>query len=362
MTLARGISVTLLGCLFLMIAGAVVYPSPWMSRQLGRPPVLDVPALIHWDSAEVWTRLSAKLRIENRGGQALVVDNFRMSCGCLTLSQSQDGSLVPVSRLQVDPGGTADLVLDMETRGIPGSGMSQKIAFRTNDPERPEQILTARVGMLTGGVTVVPTGVQFGSLRIGEAVEQVADILDGAAQPRTVASVESSNPSLFEATLFDPAPVEVTAEGKRVGARIGRVRIRCRPTDFGEHQAELRVTIRGREHRPEVAPLRVTVPQAVEALPSVVVLPRVDQGRDVFEAVCLCRSASGTIVDLSLTQVPDGVTARILPADDSPFRRVHISAKPELSGVATILLSGRVESKTHPFSIRVRVISTRPNS
>lgn len=74
------------------------------------------------------------VQVRNTGVDTLRIEEIKTSCGC---------TAAPISKSEIEPGGSAEIQLSYHSNGSPGVSI-KKVTIRSNDPARNEHVLYVR--------------------------------------------------------------------------------------------------------------------------------------------------------------------------------------------------------------------------
>jgi hypothetical protein len=269
---------------------------------------VTVTADLNWDEAEVWSVKSGRVVLENHGSRPVVVREIRHTCGCMEIKALADGSWQRVKSLTIPPRGRSELSIDIQTRGVPGESVRQRIVFYTDDPAAPELAVESLVKKLTGGVTGIPSSVAFGKVIVGRPVSQEIEIVDGAVEPRCLEILESTNPGVLTIERLPCPPAPYFIRGRKVGTLIGRARLQFKAERSGLVRERALIRLAGVARAPDAVEVTADVVPLFEAVPAEVVLPRKERGADVYRVNLTVKAHTGGRVRVALARsLPPGV-------------------------------------------------------
>jgi len=183
---------------------------------------------------------------ENVGRSPLRIQGVNTSCGC-TAAKPPEGEIAP---------GEQGAIKITFSSGRMRDRVTKHVYVSSNDPAEPRATLTV-TGLIKVEVDVVPTGIYFGALPVGQTVERSVLVKPVETERFKILEVKSSDPAI---AVSKPLPagksepegsyrVTITvgplAEPKRIS---GTVRLR---TDLA-HQKEITISVYGRVVAEEV--------------------------------------------------------------------------------------------------------------
>jgi len=356
------ISAIIVGAFVLGVLAAKTVSGSWTARWLGGPPRISLPAELSWEEAEVWSKVAAPVTIRNDGGQDLLIDNIRSTCGCSGLEREHDGRVEPVQSLRIRPGEEVGCMVRFEARGVPEQAIRHRVMLRTNDPNQPEVGLMLVVHRLTGGVSGVPSSISFGEVRLGQEEFEFVDIVDGAPSPRRLARVTSSDPSRFSVLLLATDHRVCLIDGQPAGTVIGRVKVGFVGSQPGWHQGTIEVHLEGVDRPPSTIPVTVRVKRPVEVSPSLLVLKR-HPAQEAERSIALtCSSTEDKPLSVSITETPPGVRAKVVPEIGPPSKCVvevawaSDTVPTKSASLLVLRLRAEVDGTIHDLEVPVRIL------
>jgi hypothetical protein len=177
---------------------------------------------------------------ENVGGSPLKIEKVTTSCGC-TAAKPPEEEIAPGEKRAIKVTFSAGSLRDRVTKHV---------YVVSNDPAEPRSTLTI-TGQVKVEVDVVPTGIYFGTLRVGQMVARSVVIQPVSVKTFKVVEAKSNDPTI---TVSQPVPagrpdpegslrVTITvgpvAEPRRIA---GNVVLR---TDLA-HRSEITISVYGR--------------------------------------------------------------------------------------------------------------------
>ncbi len=304
---------------FLFASGIV--SSQW-AIWLRSVPVVEFPAVIDLGQHEQGEVVNSRFVIANRGRGELVIDRIRSTCACAGLEREVNGKFVRLETLRLGPREEAELIMRISVRGPAGASIRNLVVFRTNDQRRPEGVIEAVISKVTGGINTTPMSVVFGSVARGDEVRQIVDIFDGAAQPRTISRIESSNPRLATVRLLPQEKDAGKKEKSSLGILLARVEIIINTKEPARIDESLLVYLTGEERAFCRTQITGRIANIVEAMPPSLVLPQHSEQRLLNSGCCLCRSTKGRPLTLAVDFVPPSFKVDVSPVEGSPHMQL----------------------------------------
>ena len=131
-------------------------------------PRLTVEELVYdFGIAGPGEKIRHTFRFRNTGNSLLKIYRHNASCGCLAFL---------LSKKVIPPGGTGEIRVTFHTRHFEGK-QKKTITIYSNDPKRPKVRLVVR-GIIKREVAVVPSGVNFGEVKKGQAISRHVRLLE----------------------------------------------------------------------------------------------------------------------------------------------------------------------------------------
>jgi hypothetical protein len=334
-----------------VLISAAIMKTPTVRTALAgvndEPPAIRCPAVIDLGPQERRAVAVARFDVANVGGKELVLDDFRSSCSCAGIEREVGGGFDRVQQLRIPPGGREPLLLRMGVWGPAGEAVVTSAGFRTNDPKQPDVQIAVRVSNIMAGVAPATPKLMIGNVPVGAEVRRTVDIRDWSKQPRSLGKVVSSLPDLVRASLVSDVGPAVDDSAEAIGAVVGRVEIAVETTRPGPVDETVQIYLADGSQASDSIRVIGRIVAEVEAIPSVIVLPRFTSTGPVNRGTCLCRSSDGRpLDDVTVESAPTGVTARVVPVTaPSATRRVEIECNPDMARSAAAKLEGRVRLK-----------------
>lgn len=327
-------------------------------------PVLVCPEKVELGSRELGEVAVSRLVVGNRGSEELRIHDIRTDCACSGLEREVGGEFVRVDSLRLRPDEETELIVRVSARGQVGQPARNVITFLTNDPRRPKVSLVVHFSKITAGVNSVPTSVVFGTLPTGNSVRKVLIIYDDAVQPRKIARVVSTNPKQIDVSLL-PTVMTKSQLGRKdedPGTAIGRVEVVLHRRRPGPINAQIEIHLTPGTRRPTSIAVSGRVVPPVQVMPPSLLLPRSSKNGPIYHAKCICRSAEGKTLNLSVTRVPPGLSVEIRSlAGTSTTKIVEIRCDPakkvdlDQQAPARVRLRGQVDDQTYALEIPVYI-------
>ena len=165
--------------------------------------------------------------VANDGRKPLTLEPRRAECACTTVVR-------PGGTVAAGDSGWVEVAFD--TARAPGERV-RTVTVETNDPERPELVLTLR-GVVAADVSATPDHVFFGRVPRGTSRERVVEIVP--ADGVTILKVKKDSPR------FD-------LQVERLPASAIRVRVALRPQDRSGPFDDVLVVTTTSDRQPELA-------------------------------------------------------------------------------------------------------------
>jgi hypothetical protein len=279
---------------------------------------------------EIYTLVSGRFSVANRGGTELLLNQFRVSCAnCTGIGRELDGRPVRVQEVRVPPGQSIELTVQQAVHGPVGGSNQAAINFKTNDPNVPEGRLLVRVRRVGGGVEMCPRSVVCGSMRAGDSVRHVIHVTDESPSPRQIERIVSSDPEGVKVRQLAAEPTP--ASGSR-GKHIARLEVTICSLAAGPIEERLEIYLTGRS-LPCVLPVSGLVRALVDVTPRTLLLPQMSDRGPIYEAKCLCRTTEDKPVKLRVETCPPDITVRIgCEENRGHVQTIHVQWDPERSG------------------------------
>ena len=151
-----------------------------------------LPEPIELGERELGETVIPRFSISNKGGVDLIIDEIHSTCSCIGLDREEDGHLVHVESLRIQPGEKVELALRLSVKGKPGERMRHAVLFRTNDPSVPDGAIETIVSRIVGGIVTDPSAILFGSVRNATVAQRIVKVYDDGIIRRKIKLVESS--------------------------------------------------------------------------------------------------------------------------------------------------------------------------
>ncbi|GEM_PF-3433912 len=307
-----------------LLAGPVAYYAmtgelqKMCSSVLKLQPMIEYPSQLNLGDHEIGEQVVTRFTITNRGGGELVIDNIRTNCSCTGMEREQDGEFYRLESVRLKGGESADLVMRLSVRGVPPGAAQQSIVeFRCNDPTQPIGRIEVLVPRVFGGVSAMPASVVIGTFPVGQEVRHVVEVRDTANPPRRIERITTSSPDRIITRLMSPADQAVETTPNAAGNLIGLVEVIVDTQKPGDFNDTIQIHLAGETRLFDSIPVVGKAVAAVEAIPSLLVLPLTSTSGVTYSGKCVCRSTDGKPLTLAVESVPDGLTAEILSNQDS---------------------------------------------
>jgi hypothetical protein len=294
--------VVILACLTAFVAERARKPlAAWI-----RPPAdpaVSYPTDLSLGDHEAGERLSVPFAIANKGSGELIIDQVGSNCSCTGMEIEEHGVFRRVEVLRIPPAESRELVMRISVRSaLLGREMISIVRFRTNDPLHPNGRITATVQRVIGGLSVTPGGVLVGSITVGQAVRRIITVRDRSPVPRVIERVSSTQRDRVSVRLLPENHLAVTDELPADGKIIGRIEVTVNSMSPGPINSEVQIELRREPLVPHIAIDSVVVAghvvSPIEAMPSLIALPRAGESGLVFEVEVLVRSTLGLPVSV----------------------------------------------------------------
>lgn len=310
--------VPLLACIvgYVLVVAFPAIRANWFLTGI-QGPILDAPGEVHLGDREVGETAQSTFRIVNQGNADLILNDIRSSCTCLGIERVVDGKPIRVDSLRLGPKEQIELQVRISVRGQAGKPSVTPIAYRTNDPVRPESVLNVIISKVKGGLLTTPTSVSFGTVPSGSGASQKVIIRDEAVVSRKIVRVLSSRPERFTARLLPLQGNADNASQPFPGKPIGCIEITLVNLEPGSIDGEIHVYTNERPDIPLAVPVEGRVAPVVEILPSSLVLPRQSDQGPIYFGTFICRSTEGKACDVKLESAPTDLQVTITDIPES---------------------------------------------
>lgn len=190
----------------------VVYSAPARGDEK-LPAIAAVAETIDLGDIKEGAKPEAVFVLENRGQADLVVERTRTGCGCTIVSKLTDQQKI------IPPGESQELRVSLHSKGRPGP-FSKPIYVTSNDPTRPELVLTLKANVLTILQILPNPNLHIKNVRRGEVVAQKLKILPNFDN-RQLEIVSFDLPG--SALTYTAEPIEANAgrRGFRMRFQVG---------------------------------------------------------------------------------------------------------------------------------------------
>jgi len=131
-------------------------------------------------------------RFTNTGSKTLVIDRLNTDCGC---------TAAMISEKNIQPGKSGAIKTTFETKKYEGK-QKKSITVYSNDPDNPEIQLVIK-GIIKRHVAVVPQGINFGNVIIGQGANGSIKLLQLSNEKLILHKIENNNKylNIFTSTL-----------------------------------------------------------------------------------------------------------------------------------------------------------------
>lgn len=295
------------------------------------PAKVQVVEIIELPEQTANRTMDIRFEIANAGGEDLLLDQFRTSCTCDGLHRRVGETFAKFDTIRLKPLEKVELRLLQQVRGGVGQPLRSPIYFCTNDPARPEVAVLISAPNILGGITASPSTVVFGEVVAGAHLRYEIELSDALTSGRAVSRVESTLPGVIS-TRWEPAPPTPNSVGDLVLGRLIVLIERKAPAPI---RGKVLVYLDANQSEPTAIEVTGTVIPAVQAFPQAVTLPRMEQGKLVYAATCICKGHGQRPFELTAEKTPPGMKVSIsVDPDDSTQKLVRIDCPPD--GVARV--------------------------
>jgi hypothetical protein len=321
----------------------------------GRSALLITAAHIDVGEQPIGSLVYADISVENAGGRELVLTNFRTSCSCAAVVSRVGDVNRSVESLTIAPKAKATLQAVIRVSGEPLNAMTTMIAFDTNDPDKPQAVITATVSRLIGGLVGYPRSVIVGTLAIDQEVEKHVDVFDTKAPGRPIRRVTCSDGRVTIAKIVDAKDIIAPSEHS-YGVRVARLILRVSAAEPGDLNAV--ISIQTIDDSPtDVIYVVGRFVRGFDVTPHSVQLDDVPGKLDRFTVVI--KRWDETKFEITSIRCPTGIHADLIPAS-SPTRAILAISRTNFAAGQTdenliyidALVNGQIEKLTVPVRRR----------
>lgn len=347
----------------MVVAGVFCFAAMYgVSRYWYQPseqgPALEVVSSIRWERVEVMGTAYADVEFRNSGTDWLVIDSIRSGCDCSGLQTTVKGDVVKIEEMRIAPGESKFAQVKFQARGPAGSALSQVIAYRTNEaiPENRERTLVLDIGFVGGGLTGLPTQIDFGVLKPGEVSERKFEIVDDSGAERHVVGVLSCHDS-FAITEADHAKVALPGGGHSVV----RGKIKFSSKVPGSYHGKIIFAPSDRGSNPEPILMNAKVLPNLRITPDVCVLDDSESQRTATYPFTI-ESNVGDISEVEAVGLPEYLDCKIDPAPSASGRASLTLAlnsrlsKSTLRKLETITFRCRINGMNYTVTTSVKLL------
>jgi len=337
---------TALLTVFGVVAGVGVIPLvalTWGGGGSGTPQ-MNCPARIDLGERERGDHVSAEFTIENSGNADLTIGGVRTNCGCTGLELKTDQGPVLHASYVVPSKARVAFIARLSINAVGGGSLATPIFFQTNDPQHPTAAIELFVSKVREGVFTRPAGLALGEVLVGAKVRETLDVYDGAAAPRHLASVVSTDPERVRARLLLPSQAAGSDQPTRTAhgdwcQRIGRLEIELDTSRPGAIHTTLSILAEGENAKPGTVLVTAEITGPVQIQPSALFLPRRSANGPEYSATCTLRNVEGKPFELSILHCPAGLSVKVLPDQGRGIvRRLRVTLDPREGAASATLL------------------------
>jgi hypothetical protein len=349
----RTISVT---CTLGLTAGLIAFCFSYFRGP--SEPTIETPDVIDLGVHEVGQRIDTSFVVKNRGRQSLILEDFRIGCGCLKLYRETDTGSVDVSKEAVIPGTSLELRVELMVRADQRGAFRHRVGFKTNDPQQPEAAIEF-TGQAEIGVYGIPSQLQVSRLQPGQTAEQELRVVDATrvAHKRSLC-VKSGSPLLRVLTVTkSDSPSD--REGQVPESQVYIVRTCVTAPRATCNFRESLSVLDSNGAQLATIPVAGSVEARFSLHPSEIVLvPRGSNAEDGRARRCICCSADGKLT-LSVVQVPTGLDVRISRTPKASTQMIEVKLRDGIpfAGTRSITLSASGETG-QPQTLEVPITIT----
>lgn len=279
-------------------------------RLLEQDPQIEYSNRIDLGDYELGEVAIAKLKIANKGGRELRINNVRTNCSCTGLEREVNDHFTRLNSLLIAPGTSEEVTVRISVRpGIVNTKYENRIYFETNDPNRQACELVISIRQVHGGLVCVPNTLSFGSVPINSPVNHTIEVFDPSDKPRGIKRIVSSSENVK--VTFMPNNGGSMNRDSTYGLPIGKLHITVSTDRARDLDSLIQVVPEGRETKPDQLHVFGKVVSPFEFTPSLLSLPRYTSEGLNFTGNSLCRSTENHPFSLSLVSVPAGIKVKL---------------------------------------------------
>lgn len=322
-----------------------------------RGPRVQWPAVVDLGVQDLGKRLVTQFPIRNAGRETLVLEKFRTSCGCLSVTERSEHGKKPVDRVEVGPGMVVTLVAEVSSRGKVGGSLHERITFATNDPAQPE-VNVAIVTVLQGQIIAVPTALHVGEMVVGQSVTKVIELCDtGRKEPFILRDVSNSCPDLIQVKEIRPVTASEVTSQSAARRPLYRLSLQIR-APHAPGQLDEKLTFHGEGDGAPILdlPISARIIPIYRLDPPALVLPRGSDAGLVYRASTACICADSKPFQLQVSDMAPGfkISFSDRQKDGSILVAVEYSAgEVTTPGRRVIRLMATREGKSHELELPV---------
>lgn len=292
------------------------WPARWIATISGSP-VIHCQRDFKLGKRHLGEVTLTRFAIRNRGRRTRVINGVQSNCACSGLEREENGKIVGIDTLRIEPGKEVHVLMRLLVQGTPGQPSQNGVVLRTNDPKNRVVSIQASIDEVIAGFTAIPTSVAFGQVLIESPATRLVSVYDNAATPRSIDTVEVMNCPALRARVLPASPEIMTRREHDLGVLVGRVEIAADATSPASLNGYLKLVSSNRSHQPTVVSIDGRVVGHVDIAPSLVVLPRTSSAGAIYSSTCICRSTFGSSLEVRVIAASEGLTAEIEPASGS---------------------------------------------
>jgi hypothetical protein len=296
--------------------------------------------------------VNSRFQIANKGGQQLLIDQVKSSCGCGHLYREIDGKSELVEKLCLAPGERADLSTQTLIQANSAGTYSRTFTLWTNDPSQPQAQITIVYRTASGGLRFHPNAANFPRLLIGQKARQVVEVFDRDQSPQTVTNVVSTDP---ERVAIRWMPTN-NQERRNDEVLLGQVEIV--PNTANPLMIDADVRIEFADPKIQAATLHVSgrVTSMFEVSPQSLVLPLSSRDGPVYTRKCVVRMADDRPWLLEIEAVSPGLKVELPKASKGAVHVVQIAWAPAPEdGPGSIQKTVRLRAKSGKESESIQI-------